>query len=58
MPDAGSIPVAKPVAVQMFQKMTKDEVQDLATKIGKNAIEDMIIFMRGRIDLESLLNFY
>jgi len=57
MPDAGSIPVAKPVAVQMFQKMTKDEVQDLATKIGKNAIEDMIIFMRGRIDLESFLNW-
>jgi hypothetical protein len=57
MPDAGSIPVAKSVVVQMFQKMTKDEIQDLAIKIGKNAIEDMVLFMRGSIDLDSFLRW-
>lgn len=57
MPDAGSIPVAKPVVIQMFEKMTKDEIQDLAVKIGKNAIEDMVLFMRGSIDLDSFLRW-
>ena len=52
MPYAGSIPVAKPIVVQMFQKLTKDEIQDLAIKIGKNAIEDMVLFMKGNIDLD------
>ena len=49
MPDAGSIPVAKPVVVQMFQKMNKDEIEDMAIKVGKNAIEDMVLFMKGWI---------
>ncbi|HEY7570069.1 MAG TPA: hypothetical protein VH796_01750 [Nitrososphaeraceae archaeon] len=57
MPDAGSIPVAKPVVVQMFQKLTKDEIQNLATKIGKNAIEDMVLFMKGSMDLDSFLKW-
>ena len=57
MPDAGSIPVAKPIVVQMFQKMTKDEIQDMATKIGKNAIEDMVLFMKGSIDVDSFLKW-
>jgi hypothetical protein len=57
MPYAGSIPVAKPIVVQMFQKLTKDEIQDLATKIGKNAIEDMVLFMKGNIDLDTFLKW-
>jgi hypothetical protein len=57
MPNAGSIPVAKPVVVQMFQKMSKDEIQDMAIKIGKKAIEDMVLFMNGSIDLDSFLKW-
>lgn len=57
MPDAGSIPVAKPMVVQMFQKMSKDEIQDMANKIGKNAIEDTVLFMKGSIDLDSFLKW-
>jgi hypothetical protein len=57
MPYAGSIPVAKPIVVQMFQKLTKDEIQDLAIKIGKNAIEDMVLFMKGNIDLDTFLKW-
>ena len=57
MPDAGSIPVAKPVVVQMFQKMKKDEIEDMAIKVGKNAIEDMVLFMKGSMDLDSFLKW-
>jgi hypothetical protein len=39
----------------MFQKMTKDEIHDLAIEIGKNAIEDMVLFMKGSIDEDSFL---
>ena len=42
----------------MFQKLTRDERQNLATKIGKNAIEDIVIFMKGGVDLDSFLNWF
>jgi hypothetical protein len=57
MPDVGSIPVAKPIVIQMFQKINKDEIEDMATIIGKNAIEDMVLFMKGNIDIDSFLKW-
>jgi hypothetical protein len=58
MPTLG-IPIPKPIVVQIFQKMDKDEIQNLATGIGKNGIEDMRLFTRGdSIDLDSFLNWF
>ena len=51
MPDMGSVPVAKPVVIRMFQKTNKDEIQDMVTTIGKNAIKDTVLFMKGNIDM-------
>jgi len=51
MPDMGSVPVAKPVVIRMFQKTNKDEIQDMVTTIGKNAIKDTVLFMKGNIDI-------
>lgn len=38
-------------------KMTKDEIQDMATKVGKNTIEDMVLFMKGNMHLDSFLKW-
>jgi len=57
IPDIGSVPVAKPVVIQMFQKMKKDEIQDMVTTIGKNAIEDMVLFTKGNIDMDYFLKW-
>jgi len=52
------IPVAKQVVAQIFQKMNKDEIQNLAANSGKDAIEDTYLFMRGNnIDLNSFLKW-
>lgn len=32
---AGMIPVAKPVIAEIFEKMTKEEIVDLAKRVGK-----------------------
>ena len=38
--------------------MTKEEIIDLATNIGKNAVRDIALFMKGKIDLDSFLSWF
>ena len=51
---AGMIPVAKGVISEAFDKLSEDDVVRLATSVGKNALKDMIVFMKGKVDLDSL----
>ena len=43
---AGMIPVAKGVISEAFDKLSEDELVRLATSVGKNALKDIIIFMK------------
>lgn len=54
---AGMIPVAKGVISEAFDRLNEDEVVQLATSVGKNALSDIILFMKGKIDLDSLLSW-
>ena len=54
---AGMIPVAKPVISQAIKDFSDEEVIKLATHVGKDTLHDIIIFMRSRIDLDSLLSW-
>ena len=54
---AGMIPVAKGVISEAFDKLSEDEIVRLATSVGKNALKDIIIFMKGKVDLESLFSW-
>ena len=56
-PQAGMIPVVKPVLVAVFAKMSKDEIIDLAKRIAKDAIKDVCLFMTGKGDLDSFLSW-
>jgi antitoxin component of RelBE/YafQ-DinJ toxin-antitoxin module len=54
---AGMIPVAKAVITEAFDRLSEEEVVQLATSVGKNALGDIILFMKGRIDLDSLFSW-
>jgi len=54
---AGMIPVAKGVISEAFDRLSEEEVVQLATSVGKNALTDIILFMKGKIDLDSLFSW-
>ena len=54
---AGMIPVAKGVISEAFDRLSEQEVVQLATSVGKNALSDIILFMKGKIDLDSLFSW-
>jgi hypothetical protein len=54
---AGVIPVAKGVISEAFDRLSEEEVVQLATSVGKNALSDIILFMKGKIDLDSLFSW-
>jgi hypothetical protein len=57
-PKIGIIPISKPVVIELFKNLKKDEIIDIATKIGKNAIYDIALFMKSRIDMDSFLEWF
>lgn len=54
----GMVPIAKPIIVELFGKMTKEEIVDMANRIGKNVVRDIALFMKGDIDLNSFLSWF
>src|SRR5918912_1019423 len=54
---AGMIPVAKGVISEAFDRLSEEQVVQLATSVGKNALSDIILFMKGKIDLDSLFSW-
>ncbi len=44
---SGMVPVSKPVVKDLFGRLSKEEVIDLATKIAKNSVYDTALFMKG-----------
>ena len=54
----GMIPIAKPIVVELFNKMSKEEISKMALNIGKNAIHDISLFMKNKMDLDSFLSWF
>jgi len=54
---AGMIPVARGVISEAFDRLREEEVVQLARSVGKNALSDIILFMKGKIDLDSLFSW-
>ncbi|MGH9982555.1 MAG: hypothetical protein ACRD8W_01205 [Nitrososphaeraceae archaeon] len=55
---AGMVPVSKPVISHMFSKLTKEEVVTMAEDVAKNAVYDIALFMKGKIDTDSFLIWF
>ena len=54
---AGMIPIAKPVIAEIFEKMTKEEIVDLAKRVGKDTMHDMVLFMKKNMSLQCFLSW-
>ena len=57
-PKVGMIPIAKPIVVALFNKMSKEEISTMALNIGKNVIHDIALFMKIGMDLDSFLSWF
>lgn len=54
---AGMIPVAKGVISETFDRLSEDDITRLASSVGKNALKDIILFMKGKVDLDSIFSW-
>jgi hypothetical protein len=53
----GMIPISKPVVIELFRNLNKDEIIDIATRVGKSAIFDIALFMKSKLDVDSFLTW-
>lgn len=58
LPKSGFAILTKPVLKKIFEGLDKKLVVDLASQMGKEEIEDIVLFMRGKLDLRSFLSWY
>lgn len=56
-PDAGWVPMPKQLLGHLMEKCSENEISELAHKKGKDIAQDILLFMNGRYDLESWINF-
>jgi len=54
----GMIPLARSVVSALFDKMTQEEIIEMAQQLGKNAVHDIALFMKGKIDLSSFISWF
>jgi hypothetical protein len=52
------IPIAKPIVVELFKKMSKEEISSMAVNIGKDVVYDTTLFIKNRMDLGSFLSWF
>ncbi len=52
------IPVAASILKELFDPLSKEQVIKLVKDVAKDAIYNIIIFMYGKIDFETLMSWY
>ncbi|WP_458747393.1 toxin-antitoxin system HicB family antitoxin [Candidatus Nitrosocosmicus sp. T] len=57
-PKVGMIPIAKPIVVELFNRMNEDEIFKMAQDVGKNVVYDISLFMKNRMDIESFISWF
>ena len=54
----GFVIINKQVFVHVFGKLSQKEIVDVATRVGKDEVKNMALFMKGRIDIQSFLEWF
>ena len=57
-PQAGTMPLAKPVVAELLAIMSKEQITNFAKNIAKTAVQDILLVMKGKIDLDSFLSWF
>lgn len=58
LPRSGFVILSKPVLKKLFDGMDEKSVVEIASTIGKEGIEDIALFMRGKVELTSFISWY
>jgi hypothetical protein len=56
-PSAGWIPMPKQILFELIERMSYDEIESLANKLGKQIMRDILLITQGKYDLDSFINF-
>ena len=57
-PKVGMVPIAKPIVRTLFEKMSEQEIAEMAQQVGKGAVHDIALFMKRKMDLDSFLSWF
>jgi hypothetical protein len=52
------IPIPRLLVEKLFEKRSKQEIIELATNVGKNELEDILLFMNKKKDWILFLNWF
>ena len=56
-PKIGLVPIFKPVVKEVFMKISKEEIRQIAVTVGKDEFQNAVHFMKGRLDLNCFLDW-
>jgi hypothetical protein len=54
---AGYMQLTKPVVAELFNRLSDEDIIEIARKTGKDANFDIMLFMKGKTDLESFISW-
>ena len=54
----GFVMINKQVFVHVFGKLSQNEIISVATRVGKDEVKNMALFMRGTMDIKSFLSWF
>src|SRR5579863_729267 len=57
LPRSGFVILSKPVLKKLFDGLDEKSVVEIASTIGKEGIEDIVLFMRGKVELTSFISW-
>jgi hypothetical protein len=52
------IPVTKPILMELLNKMTPGEIENIAGTVGKNTVEEITLVVKKRVDVDSFVAWY
>ena len=58
VPIVGMIPIAKPIAIELFKEMSKEEIICMALNIGKSVVHNIALFMKNKMDLDWFMSCF
>lgn len=47
-PQAGTMPLAKPIVAELLANMSKDEITNFAKNVAKSAVQDILLVMKRK----------
>lgn len=58
LPRSGFVILSKPVLAKLFDNLDEKFVVEIASTIGREGIEDIVLFMRGKVEMNSFISWY